>query len=268
MRMSGGLTLLLLSAVALPPTRAVLPLDYSSFVRPAVFDRSGLLHLRAAASLGSEPPPAFPTPESTPAEVVSAQLRALSDSDLMRVYQLFSRARRAIIVESGRAQGGGDALTPPTHQLRERVRAAVDASCPGLIGHASAEILSGLTVCGRTDGRMPQWRCRVRVETFYADMYDTCDGGFLAAAAAAAPPSYFVFTLTHQHDEPPTERELSIADPRDAARFDGFDGCWLVWSIERERRGGGGDDDTPGGDDDPLPARERALPLQLAGRST
>ena len=71
---------------------------------------------------------------------------------------------------------------PPPEVVRRRVRAALDEGCPGLIGHASAEVISGLTLNGRSEGRLPRWRCRVRVETFYADMYDTCDGGFLADA--------------------------------------------------------------------------------------
>ena len=55
---------------------------------------------------------------------------------------------------------------------------------------------------------------------------------------------------------------------REASRFDGFEGCWLVWSIEPERRGGGGEDDD-GDDDAPAngpPGLERALPtVELAG---
>ena len=100
------------------------------------------------------------------------------------------------------------------------------------------------------------------METFFAEMYDTSDGGFLASAARAQPPSYFVFTLTRQHDPPPTERERSspISD-RDAWRFDGFEGCWFVWSIEPERRGGGGGG-PPGSDDGPPPGLELSLPAQ------
>ena len=99
----------------------------------------------------------------------------LAHSNMTRVFELFSRARRAVITESGRAQGGGGQLAPPAPVIRERVRSMLDESCPGLIGHASAEIISGLTLNARTNGRMPRWRCRVKVETFYADMYDTCE---------------------------------------------------------------------------------------------
>ena len=53
------------------------------------------------------------------------------------------------------------------------MRSYLDASCPGLIGHNSAVLRSGLTLNDRSNGRLPRWRGRVRVETFYADMYDT-----------------------------------------------------------------------------------------------
>eukprot|EP00966_Prymnesium_polylepis_P159878 3695329-Prymnesium_polylepis.1 len=45
----------------------------------------------------------FPTRDTTPAEVVTAQLQALSNSNLTRAFELFSRARRAVITEGGRA---------------------------------------------------------------------------------------------------------------------------------------------------------------------
>ena len=106
---------------------------------------------------------------------------------------------------------------PPAAVVRSRVRAMLDESCPGLIGHASATVTSAITLNERGSGRLPRWRCRVQVETYYADMYDTCDGGFLAAAAAAQPPSFFVFTLTRQHDEPPpaSPTALAASDPRE-----------------------------------------------------
>ena len=160
-------------------------------------------------------------------------------------------------------------LRPPDSQIRRRVRSLLDESCPLLIGHGSSEIISGLTLNGRVSENavrtLPRWRCRVKVQTYYPEMYDTCDGGFLAAAAAAQPPSYFIFTLTRQHDPPPTAREVAAGpdnwDPRDKARFDGFEGCWFVWSIEPERRGGdGSDDDDDAPADDPPPGLELRLP--------
>ena len=33
-----------------------------------------------------------------------------------------------------------------------------------------SQVISGLTLNGRAEGRLPRWRCRVRVQTFYADM--------------------------------------------------------------------------------------------------
>lgn len=207
--------------------------------------------------------PGLPSVEATPEEVVSEQLRALSEARLPRVFQLFSRARRAMIMESGRAQGGGGQLDPPPQEVQRRVRRMLDASCPGLIGHGSHEIVSGLTLDQGGDGRMPRWGCRVRVHTFHPDMYDTCDGGFLAAAAAAAPPSYYLFTLTRQsRREEPRSGGSGSGGSWLATRgsgCDGNEGCWFVWSVERERNGGGGDDQSPPSLGGP-PERERALP--------
>lgn len=178
----------------------------------------------------------FPTVDALPEEVVAAQLQALSDSRLVLVYQLFAPARRAILSDD-------DQLTPPPIDIQRRVRRALDESCPGLIGHGSHEIISGLAL----HGRLPRWRCRVKVDVFHADLYDGCDGGFLSAAAAAQPPQYFVFTLMQQRSP-----EYESAD--NAA-------CWFVWSIQPERRGGGGggDDDDRPPDSGPLPARELSL---------
>jgi hypothetical protein len=229
-----------------------------------------------ASAPSGRPEQRFPVASTPPEEVVAAQLLALSNNDLARVFQLFSRARRRIILEAGRAQGGGGQLDLPESQIRRRVRSLLDESCPRLIGHGSSEIISGLTLNGRgTSGAvrtLPRWRCRVKVETFYPEMYDTCDGGFLAAAAAAQPPSYFIFTLTRQHDPPPTPREVAAGlmwewDQRDKARFDGNECCWLVWSIEPERRGGGGSDEEPPDDGgDPRPGLALQLP-HLAARA-
>jgi len=200
----------------------------------------------------------FPTADSTPPEVVSAQLQALSAGNLTRVFELFSRARRAIITESGRAQGGGDRLLPPAQVLQERVRAMLVESCPGLIGHTSAEITSGLTLNERGGGRLARYRCRVKVVT--ADTQDMGDDGFWRLYAAANTTLYFVFTLTRQYDPPPTEQDLvrMAWDAREAARDND---CWFVWSIEPERRGDGGGDDPAGADKTP-PGQELLLPTR------
>ena len=203
----------------------------------------------------------FPTASTPPTEVIEAQLRALSTNDLQTAYSLCSRAWRAIIVEEGRAQGGGGQLDPPADVVRRRLRSALDETCPGLIGHGWAEIVSGLAINDRANGRLPRYTARVKVKTFHADMYDACDGGWLQAAADAAPPVYFVFTLMRQHDPPPPER-LSI-DPRETERFDGFDQCWFVSSIVPERNGGRGDDD----DDEPPPAPLDGAPKKAAARA-
>ena len=198
--------------------------------RPAV----SLSTPRATVFMDSQ----FPSANTQPEEVVSAQLQALSEAQLIRAYKLFSPARRAVM--SGAGREAYNDLSPL--DIQRRVRAALDDLCPGLIGHGSHEIISGLTL----HGGLPRWRCRVKVDVFHADMYDDCDGGFLQAAAAAQPPLYFVFTLMQQSS--------SVCASEDAP-------CWFVWSIEPERRGGGGgndNDDRPS--DDPLPTRELPLP--------
>ena len=108
---------------------------------------SGSQHARAAPLCAVDAtPPRFPTADTPPEEVVAAQLQALSDGNLTKVFSLFSRARRTVIVETGRAQGGGGQLMPPPEVVRKRVRAVLDETCPGLIGHAGAEVISGLTL--------------------------------------------------------------------------------------------------------------------------
>ena len=69
-------------------------------------------------------------------------------------------------------------------------------------------------------------------------------------------------TLVRQHDPPPPVRERSTPtmamDPRNADRFDGFEGCWFVWSIVPDNGGGGDGEDYDGsprgGAEKPLPA--------------
>ena len=218
--------------------------------RPAV--------LRTVSVMKCDDTTKFPSVDTLPEEVVSAQLLALADSKLISVYELFSRARRAILSETVRAQGGSGQLEPSALEIQRRVRNGLDESCPGLIGHGSHEIISGLTLNDRGGGRLPRWRCRVKVDTFHADMYDAGDGGFLRAAAAAQPASYFIFTLTRQSVE---SGSIAFETRRDTS--DEFAGCWFVWNIEPERRGGGGDDDgdDPQKDGDPLPGRQLALPV-------
>ena len=214
----------------------------------------------------------FPTVDTTPEEVAAAQLQALSDSRLDKVYNLFSRARRAILTEDGRAQGGSGLLDPPPLECQRRVRRALDEKCPGLIGHGSHEIISGLTLNERVDGRLPRWCCRVKVNIFFPGFEGSDDGGFAASAANLAPPKYFLFTLVQQSlppaESPKLDGDAAAPSLRRAAA--NGDGLWFVWSIEPERRGGGGGGggggDGPPDDGDgnsPLPARELALPVLL-----
>ena len=183
-----------------------------------------MILLLAACALS----PQFPTADTPPTDGVNAQLSALRSRDLPQVYHLFSRARRAIFAEQGRAQGSGAA--PPPAVLHRRMESALPA---GLLNHESSTILSALSLNERENGRLPRFACRVR-----------CDG------------RNFVFTLQRQHDPPPPEREAALArrdsscgvtmahDARNAGRFDGYDGCWFVWSIAAD---GGGDGDAVGG---------------------
>jgi len=102
------------------------------------------------------------------------------------------------------------------------------------LGHATADVLSVLQLADRRDGRLPRWRCRVRVEA---------DADASGSGTACPTSRLFEFTLTQQHDPPPTALELSsptlLHDERNSARFDGFDGCWLIWSIKPDDGGGG-----------------------------
>lgn len=180
--------------------------------------------------------------------VVAAQLGALSNGNLTRVYELFSVTRRRMMADGG-AGRSTEALESVSHlQVARWVRRELDVSSPGLIGHGSHTIMSGLTLDEGAGRLPPRWRCRVKVDTYYADMYGEWDGGFLRAAAAAHPPSYFVFTLTREPEE---------------------GGAWRVWSIALERKGGGGGgghEPPPGFDGPRLPGGVKKL--ELAGKST
>ena len=99
--------------------------------------------------------PQFPTADTPPTDVVNAQLSALRSRDLPQVYHLFSRARRAIFAEQGRAQGSGAA--PPPAVLHRRMESALPA---GLLSHESSTILSALSLNERENGRLPRFACR------------------------------------------------------------------------------------------------------------
>ena len=133
---------LAISLVAFSPPRLWKPLSAYPCAR-AVPSYLCAVNKKSTAAAAS---PRFPTADTPPEEVVAAQLQALSDGNLTKVFSLFSRARRTVIVETGRAQGGGGQLMPPPEVVRKRVRAVLDETCPGLIGHAGAEVISGLTL--------------------------------------------------------------------------------------------------------------------------
>ena len=203
---------------------------------PSTRSRGGV---RVASSL--ERNPDFPTADTLPADVVRAQLAALAARDLPAVYALFSRARRSVLEQTGRAQSS----RPPAATLFSLLNASLEATCPGLLGHSHAEITAALTLHIESEARgagrrLPRWRCRVRL---------TPDARALDDDALRLP-THYTFTLTRQHDPPPPPEEaLRAPDVRNLARFDGFEGCWFVWSIQPDGNGGsdGDDAETPSG---------------------
>jgi hypothetical protein len=150
----------------------------------------------------------FPSPATPPADVLVAQLKALRTRDLPQTFRLFSRARRLAIEEGTRRDMRESNLEP------DRVYAAMlgmlKLDCPGLIGHATSEIVGSLGDPEPQRGCLPRWICRVKVD----------DGA-----------QNFVFTLTRQ----------SAFDGGDRRDCDGFERCWFVWSIKPEGGGGGND---------------------------
>ncbi|KAL1530163.1 hypothetical protein AB1Y20_001079 [Prymnesium parvum] len=160
----------------------------------------------------------FPTPQTQPAEVVLAQLKALRKANIPQTYHLFSRARRLEIDEGAR------------RDMREKVRPErayavlvemLTRDCPGLVGHRSSEIVGSLGDPEPQQGLLPKWVYRVNVD-------DT---------------RHFVFTLTRQS-------RYDGGDPRD---YDGFEGCWFVWTITPEDDGGSLREDALA-PDSPIPA--------------
>jgi len=84
------------------------------------------------------------TAQTPPAEVVQRQLEAFRANDVRSAYALFSRARRRFFEEEGRAQSS----RPPDETLDAIVADYLTAGCPGLLGHARAEIVSAVGVRG------------------------------------------------------------------------------------------------------------------------
>jgi hypothetical protein len=157
----------------------------------------------------------FPTCEDNPKEVVAAQLKALRDRSMSRIYPLFSRALRSHFEEAGRAQGGGSALKPPTEFLYKRTENYLEQTCPGLLGNERFEVLSVFELERGKKGRLPMVSCTAVVQ-----------------AADDSPARMFFFTLTKQRDTPAeSDKPPSPFDERNSARFDGFEGCWLIQSI-------------------------------------
>ena len=117
--------------------------------------RSGFILLQDKSLQGSTQ---FPTATTPPVDVVTAQLAAFKEMDVDRALSLFSRARRTMFADAGRAQS----CPPPRDLLLRRVTASLREGCPGLLGHTSCEILSGLQI-DEQRGRLPRFRCRVRV---------------------------------------------------------------------------------------------------------
>lgn len=171
--------------------------------------------LRAAPSVVEEEAAKWPTRETPPRDVLAAQLTALRDADLERIYGLFSRARRLAINESA----AKDARQfPPFDDVLKGLGRGLRASCPGLLGHDACEILSALAVSEFDGIHIPRWTCRARV-------------------SRGSKSKTFTFTLTRQSDPPPPTIEIDERVDAGTRAIDGYEGCWFVWSIAPD--GGG-----------------------------
>ena len=170
------------------------------------------MFLAAALVLSSLiPPPSgspntrFPSRTTHPMEVAQAELSALRAADLPEAYRLLSRARRLAIDEAARRDVREFHLKPElAHAALGEI---LKRDAPGLLGHASSEIVASLGDPEPPSGLLPKWTFRVRV-----------DGS-----------RTYVFTLTRQS-------AFDGGDPRDD---DGFASCWFVWSIQADDGGGG-----------------------------
>ena len=97
-------------------------------------------HVRVASSLERDPD--FPTAETLPADVVRAQLAALAARDLPAVYTLFSRARRSVLEQTGRAQSS----RPPAATLYRLLGSVAPSDLSGAPRPPRAEITAALTL--------------------------------------------------------------------------------------------------------------------------
>jgi len=121
----------------------------------------------------------------------------------METFRLFSRARRLGIQDAARRDVRESKL--PAERVHAAVAEMLLRSCPGLIGHSSAQIVSSLGDSDPGGGLLPRWSFRVKVDS-----------------------SHFIFTLTRQS-------AFDGSDPRDQ---DGYEKCWFVWSIALDGDGG------------------------------
>lgn len=169
----------------------------------ATASRSGTATMRAKGAY-------FPTPETTPAEVISAQLDALRTGDLGSVYNLLSRARRFSIQETIRRDLRE--RHPPPERVYDSLKTTLSLDVPGLIGHQTAEIVASLSDPAPPRGRLKKWTFRVRVDEA----------------------RHYIFVLTQQS-------AYDGGDPRD---YDGFEQCWFVWNIVSDDGGGSPDSES------------------------
>jgi len=146
--------------------------------------------------------------ETSPSEVLEAQLVALQEGDMEGTYRLFSRARRSFIDDAARRDVREH--RPTLDRVCETVRTQLTNECPGLLEHSLHKILAVVGDPNAPKGRLATRICRVRVDT-----------------------KYFIFTLTQQSG-------FDGGDPRDE---DGFSKCWFVWAIQPEDKKGGDDDE-------------------------
>ena len=153
----------------------------------------------------------FPTPETTPVQVVEAMLGAMraDEPDLRGAFGLFSRARRNFFEDAARRDMREQ--RPSEARVHAAMTEVLDRDCPGLLGHRTAEVVGSLGDPAPEQGMLPKWLCYVAVT-----------GG------GARMRSKFVFSLTRQSD-------FDGGDPRDR---DGFERCWLVWEVRPSESGG------------------------------
>ena len=203
--------------------------------------------------VGAEETRRFPSPETSPAEVLEAHLEALRGGDLPRVYHLFSRARKLEIDTAARKDSRESQPNP-----RRRDQAVV-----GFLRYRGSDSLLSMPPSSDDDGGDDGENPRVtdddgdnRYDYQILSLLGDPDPGrgrlSTRLARIKANSGYYMVTLTRQSDWD------GKGDPRDC---DGYERCWFVWDIRRDESDGDDDDDED--DDDPLPQGGNAKQLTM-----